>query len=120
MVSAEPQSPDTDTAQVVQPVRTPVYSSRYRQLLADGALVDRAGQPVSGASCPTCGWLVDGSTCPGSLSCPHCSVPGGRRCRRPSGHTADRWHTARIQAAAAVDQHREDVNDPSLLAPWPE
>lgn len=107
-------------AAVHQPFPAPVYRFEYQQLLADGALVDRAGRPVSGAPCPTCDWLVDTFTCPGSLPCPRCSVPPEQRCIRPSGHAADRFHTGRVRAAEARDRAREDAGDPTLLAPWPE
>ncbi|MEU0108473.1 hypothetical protein ABZ313_24365 [Streptomyces sp. NPDC006251] len=106
-------------AAVTQPVPAPVYLREYQQLLLDGVLVDRAGRPLRSGRCPTCDSLVDGYTCPGSLPCPGCRAEAGRRCRRPSGHMADRWHTVRLKAAEAIDQQRDEANDPTLLAPWP-
>ncbi|MFZ3492206.1 hypothetical protein ACODT5_03015 [Streptomyces sp. 5.8] len=104
----------------LQPIPAPVYRFEYQQLLAAGVLVDRAGRTVSGAPCPTCDWLMDTFTCPGSLPCPRCSATSGQRCMRPSGHTADRFHTSRVRAAEAVDRDREEADDQTLLAPWPE
>ncbi|NUK16961.1 zinc finger domain-containing protein [Streptomyces lunaelactis] len=104
---------------VTQPVHAPVYLREYQQLLLANVLVDRAGRPLHSGSCPTCDSLIDGYTCPGSLLCPRCRAEPGRRCRRPSGHTADRWHASRITAAEAADQRRAATNDLTLLAPWP-
>jgi hypothetical protein len=118
MAAAEP--PASGGSRAVQPVPAPLYRSEYQQLLAAGVLIDRAGRPVSGGPCATCDGLTDTYTCPGALPCPHCRADRGQRCQRPSGHTADRWHAARIDAADAIDQQREDADDPSLLAPWPE
>ncbi|MFI6112720.1 hypothetical protein [Kitasatospora sp. NPDC051164] len=118
-MTTEPSRPST-VAGVHQPFPAPVYRFEYEQLLAAGALVDRAGRPVSGAPCPTCDWLVDTFTCPGSLSCPRCSVTAEQRCIRPSGHAADRFHTGRVRAAETQDRARVEVDDPTLLAPWPE
>lgn len=104
---------------VTQPVPAPVYLREYQQLLLANVLVDRAGRPLRSGRCPTCDSLVDGYTCPGSLPCPHCRAEPGGRCRRPSAHAADRWHSSRITAAEAVDQRRAATNDSTLLAPWP-
>lgn len=117
---ATAELPSSGRARAVQPVPAPVYLSEYQQLLAAGVLVDRAGRPVSGRRCATCDGLVDTYTCPGALPCPRCGAHSGQRCRRPSGHTADRWHAARTKAAEAIDQQREAADDPTLLAPWPE
>lgn len=112
-------STTTPRAGAVQAIPAPVYLAEYRRLLAEGRLVDLAGKPVTGAPCATCDGLVDTLTCPGRLPCPHCRVPGGRRCRRTSGHTADRWHVDRMRAAELHDDERERAGDTSFLAPWP-
>jgi hypothetical protein len=117
MAPSEP--PSHDTARLVQPMPAPLYLSEYRQLLAEGRLVDRAGRPVSGQPCPTCDGRVDTYTCPRAVPCPSCHARTGQRCRRASGHTADRWHKERIRAAEALDDGRERARDTSLLAPWP-
>ena len=105
---------------VVQPVPAPLLRSAFRQLLTSSALVDRAGRRVLGLTCPVCGNPDDTYTCPGSLPCPSCRAAASQRCKRPSGHTSDTWHAARVRAADAVDQAREEADDPTLLAPWPE
>lgn len=107
-------------AAITQPMPAPRMRSVFRKLLTSGALVDRAGRPVPGLPCPVCGNPDDTSTCPGTLPCPSCPAGAGRRCKRPSGHTSDTWHAARVKAADAVDRDREQANDPTLLAPWPE
>ncbi|WP_405533801.1 hypothetical protein OG592_43570 (plasmid) [Streptomyces avidinii] len=42
----------------------------------------------------------------------------GKRCRRPSGHTAEQWHAARVRAADLEDQRREEDGDSTLPARW--
>lgn len=106
-------------ADAVQAMPAPTYLAEYRHLLTEGSLVDRAGRPVSGAPCATCDGLVDTLTCPGSLPCLRCGATVGRRRKRPSGHTADRWHADRARDARQRDDARERAGDLSLLAPWP-
>lgn len=54
--------------------------------------------------CEWCGNdVTDGSTCARSLTCPDCGAKPGTPCKRPSGHTADTLHMARIHAAEAKD-----------------
>jgi len=58
--------------------------------------------------CPYCGsdTADPDSTCPKSIPCPTCRAKSGRRCKRPSGHPAQRLHAARIEAAEADDRAR--------------
>ncbi|MGW4890743.1 zinc finger domain-containing protein [Kitasatospora sp. NPDC004240] len=114
------EATESRPAPVVQPLQAPVLRSEFRQLLASGVLIDRAGQPVPGLPCPTCGNPDDRYTCPGSLPCLKCSAGPGQRCTRPSGHASDTWHVARVRAAETIDDQREADGDPTLLAPWPE
>lgn len=102
-----------------QPVPAPLYQADYLKLLGAGILIDRRGLALGTAECGwACGGLIDGFTCPLSLSCPLCDARPSQRCRRPSGHEADP-HIGRLHEAGAIDRQREERDDPTLPAPWP-
>ncbi|MFJ9574669.1 DUF6884 domain-containing protein [Streptomyces bacillaris] len=87
---------------------------------AAGLLVDVAGRalPTARRPCAFCDGEDLGDTCPAALTCPTCRAGPRTRCQRPSGHTADQWHRARVRAADMEDQRREDGGETNLPARW--
>lgn len=63
------------------------------------------------AVCEWCGGLDTEGTCPWSLACPDCHAKPGTRCKRPSGHEADRLHMARVRLAEAGQAPVAPVRD---------
>ncbi|WP_033821033.1 MULTISPECIES: hypothetical protein [unclassified Kitasatospora] len=102
-----------------QPVPSPGDPAAAHLLLQAGELIDLTGDPLQpGPRCATCEGFDLGDTCPMALTCPTCLAVPGRRCRRPSGHTAPGTHVARLKAADLADDEREAAGDPTLPARW--
>jgi hypothetical protein len=100
----------------------PSTRAEERAWRAAGLLVDGAGRalPAMVQPCAFCDGGDLGDTCPASLICPTCKAAPRQRCHRPSGHTAEQWHTWRVRAADLEDQRREDDGDCTLPARWPD
>lgn len=106
--------------EVRQPFAAPSSQTEERAWRSAGLLVDLAGRPLPTAAvpCAFCDGDDLGDTCPAALTCRTCGAEPGKRCLRPSEHTADRWHHARIRAAELEDQRRQNAKDITLPAPW--
>lgn len=101
---------------VVQPVPRPATVEEY--LAVRPLMVDSHGAPLVTARCGACG--VEHFTvepCAAEVRCPRCGSTAAR-CRRPSGHDAAAWHSARWVELDRVSSEREARGLPAV-ARWP-
>ncbi len=78
----------------VQPFPAPSTPARLAALVDSGALVDLTGAVLSRRECRCGGTHLGGEPCHRAVTCPVCQSTAPS-CKKPSGHEATDWHTAR-------------------------